>query len=174
MIPIAIAGLYYRHRVESIQRHVAGLFDMHFPEFHWGPHVEKINLASSLTQFGKLPRTDGRDRHGELLSSFEIILFVWFLAWAGAELGSQAPLIQVFTPKRGSTHTWRMIQATKTTTGIRNSIVMPPLLAESTWVLIGCSVSILRSIWATRAYSFPPKRASMQAMMFARCGSAIW
>ena len=47
----------------------------------------------------------------------------------GAELGPQAPLIQVFTPKRGSTHACRMIQTTRTPKGMRISIVLPPLLA---------------------------------------------
>ena len=31
----------------------------------------------------------------------------------GAELGPQVPLIQVFTPKRGSTHAWRTNQTTR-------------------------------------------------------------
>ena len=43
-------------------------------------------------------------------------------ALIGAELGAQAPLIQVLTPKRGSTHAWRMIQTTRTPTRISDFI----------------------------------------------------
>jgi hypothetical protein len=55
---------------------------------------------------------------------------------AEAELGSQFPLIQVFTPNRGSTHAWRMIQTTRTPTGIRTSIVFPLLFVEAKLVFI--------------------------------------
>ena len=65
----------------------------------------------------------------------------WFVCFCslvllGAELGPQVPLIQVFTPKRGSTHTCRMIQTTRMPKGMRISIVLPPVLAVVFVVLI--------------------------------------
>jgi hypothetical protein len=65
-------------------------------------HVDQVDLAV-LAQVGKLPGADGRDAHGDLFSFLES-RFVWSWALAGVELDPQAPLIQVFTPRRGSTH----------------------------------------------------------------------
>ena len=100
---LAVAGLHHRRRVEPVQGHVAGVGGVQLPELHRRPHVDEVDLAA-LAQFGKLLGADGRDGHGDLLSSLGIAGFCWSLALAGAELGPQAPLIQVFTPRRGSTH----------------------------------------------------------------------
>ena len=51
--------------------------------------------------------------------------FFWLTALAGAELGLQVPLSQVLTPKRGSTHTWRMTQTTRMPNSVRYSIRLP-------------------------------------------------
>jgi hypothetical protein len=99
-------------------------------------------------------------------------LFAFSSALIGAELGPQAPLIQVLTPKWGSTHAWRMIQTTRMPKGMRTSIALPPVFAIAEFVFISCLIPILRYLWAK---NHPlPKRASTQAMMFARCGSVIW
>src|SRR5262245_27802291 len=114
---------------------------------------------------------DGRDAHGDLLSLLEPWL-CWSWALAGAELGPQAPLIQVLTPKRGKTHTWRTIQATRMPTGMRSSIVLPLVFAFSEFVSIICTILILRYL-LTKNQPLP-KRASTQAMRLVRCGSVIW
>ena len=69
---------------------------------------------------------------------------VWLLVrrhWSGAELGPQVPLIQVFTPKRGSTQACRTIQTTRMPKGMKISIFLPP----SGWmVFIDGNVPIIR------------------------------
>src|SRR5262249_54362976 len=133
----AVAGLHHRRRVQPVQRHVAGVGDVQLPELHRRPHVNQVDLAG-LAQFVKLLRADGRDGHGDLLSSWESgpagpptgVEFIRSAALVGAELGPQAPLSQVLTPKRGSTHAWRMTQATRTPNGMRNSIVFAPFIVS--------------------------------------------
>src|SRR5215469_5107180 len=109
----------------------------------------------------------GRDAHGDLLSLLEPWL-CWSWALTGAELGPQAPLIQVLTPRGGKTHTWRTIQTTRTPNGMRSSIVLPPVFAFSEFASTTCTISILRYLWTKNQPL--PKRASTQAMRLARCG----
>src|SRR5215469_1777995 len=92
----------------------------------------------------------GRDAHGDLLSLLEPWL-CWSWALTGAELGPQAPLIQVLTPRRGKTDTWRTIQTTRTPKRMRNSIVLPPVFAFSVFVSIICTILILRYLWAKKS-----------------------
>src|SRR5262249_17258160 len=127
--------------------------------------------VAGLAQVGKLLGADGGDAHGDLPSSLETRSF-WSSALAGAELDPQAPLSQVLTPRRGEGHAWGMIQATRTPQGSRNSIVLPPVSGFSDVVDIDCIIPTLCYLWAKNQPL--PKRASTQAMMFARCGSAIW
>src|SRR5262249_50687401 len=93
-------------------------------------HVDQVDLPVPPAKLGERLGADGRNAHGELLSVVESPPFWDLSLWtsAGAELGPQAPLSQVLTPKRGSTHAWRMTQATRTARGMRNSIVFAPFM----------------------------------------------
>jgi hypothetical protein len=73
------------------------------PELNRRAHVDKVDFAA-LGHLGKLLRADGRDDDGDQLSSFELLGFLSSFPLAGAELGPQLPLIQVFTPRRGRIH----------------------------------------------------------------------
>jgi hypothetical protein len=71
--------------------------------------------------------------HGELLSllgfsSGAVVVLFAVSSGSEAELGLQLPLIQVFTPTRGSTHLMRTIHTTITPSGMRNSIAASPVL----------------------------------------------
>jgi len=58
-----------------------------------------------------------------LLSDVRLLATVFVVLVAAAELGPQLPLIQVLTPRCGSTHTCKMIQRTKTPKRMRYSII---------------------------------------------------
>jgi hypothetical protein len=88
-------------------------------------HFDEVDLLAVLAEFRKLLRLD--DVHDHFLWSlgFRSAICVCFCSseLIGAELGSHAPLRHVFTPKRGSTHTFRMIQVRRTAMRIGISIV---------------------------------------------------
>src|SRR5262249_46598098 len=150
----AVAGPHHRRRVEPVQRHVAGGGDVDLPVLDRRAHVDQVDLPVPPAKLGERLGADGRNAHGELLSVVESPSF-WNLslwAWAGAELGPQAPLSQVLTPKRGSTHAWRMTQATRTARGMRNSIVFAPFMlspGESRLLFTG-QITTLRHIRAKK------------------------
>src|SRR5262245_44368016 len=60
------------------------------------------------------------------------------------ELDSQAPRIQVFTPKRGSNHACSTIQTARMASGIRISINLPPLFSLDELGVMGFAPDVLR------------------------------
>ena len=107
-------------RIESIQRYIPCEFDVDFPIFDGRTHVDEVGFLTGIAEFRKRLRVDCSHSHGDFLS-----VFTSRSTRAGAELGSQAAPSQVFTPKRGSIHTCKMIQATKKPRGMSISIALP-------------------------------------------------
>ena len=79
-----------------------------------------------------------------------------------AELGPHDPLIQVLMPNRGSTHTCRTIQLTRTPKGMRSSVALSPLSR----FLMFIEFLYIHFITHETIKTQDPKHFSLQAISF--------